>query len=133
MSRENVAVVGQVFDAFNRRDWAAWESRHHPEVEWRDPPELPDAGIHHGVGAIRRFFDELLETGDEWHVEVDEIESVGQDRVLMRGRSVLIGRVSRIPLEDPFFQLFELEEGRVRRVRTFRSTTEALEAAGLQE
>jgi hypothetical protein len=85
------------------------------------------------VGAIRRFFDELLETGDEWHVEVDDVESVGPDRVLMRGRSVLIGRVSRIPLEDPFFQLFELEEGRVRRVRTFRTTTEALEAAGLAE
>jgi ketosteroid isomerase-like protein len=133
MSHENVAVVGQVFDAFNRRDWAAWESHHHPEVEWCDPPELPDAGVHHGVGAIRRFFDELLVTGDEWHVEVDDIESVGQDRVLMRGRSVLIGRVSRIPLEDPFFQLFELGEGRVHRVRTFRSTTEALEAAGLRE
>ncbi len=133
MSQENVEVIRRVFEAFNRRDWAAWESHHHAEVEWHDPPELPDAGIHHGVGDIRRLFDELLETGDEWHVQVDEIESVGQDRVLMRGRSVLIGRVSRIPLEDPLFQLFELEDRRVCRVQTFRSTNEALEAAGLNE
>ena len=39
MSQENVEVVRQVFEAFNRRDWAAWESHHHPEVEWCNPPE----------------------------------------------------------------------------------------------
>jgi hypothetical protein len=85
------------------------------------------------VAAIHRFVDELLETGDQWHVEVDDIETVGSDRVLMRGRSVLVGRASRIPMEDALFQLFDLDEGRVRRVQTFRSSAEALEAAGLRE
>lgn len=133
MSQENVEVVREIFEAFNRRDWAVWESHHHPEVEWRDPPELPDAGVHHGVGDIRRFFDELFETGDEWRVEVEGVESVGEDRVLMRGRSVLVGRASRMPLEDAFFQLFDLQDSRVRRVQTFRSSEEALEAAGREE
>jgi ketosteroid isomerase-like protein len=133
MSEENVEVVRQVFEAFNRRDWTAWESHHHADVEWSDPPELPDGGVHHGVAAIHRFVDELLETGDQWHVEVDDIETVGSDRVLMRGRSVLVGRASRIPMEDALFQLFDLDEGRVRRVQTFRSSAEALEAAGLRE
>jgi ketosteroid isomerase-like protein len=133
MSEENVEVVREIFEAFNRRDWSAWESHHHPNVVWQDPPELPDSGTHVGVGEIRRFFEELLETGDDWHVEVETVESVGVNRVLMRGRSVTVGRVSRIPLDDPLFQLFELEDGRVRRVRTFRSTDEALEAAGLLE
>jgi hypothetical protein len=41
--------------------------------------------------------------------------------------------VSGFPVEDPLFQLFELEGGRVRRVQTFRSTSEALDAAGLRE
>jgi ketosteroid isomerase-like protein len=133
MSQENVRVVRQIFEAFNRRDWAAWESHHHPDVEWCDPPELPDAGVHHGVGGIRRFFVDLLETGDEWHVEVEDVSSVGPQRVLMRGRSGGVGRGSRIPFEDPFFQLFDLDESRVRRVQTFRTVTEALEAAGLSE
>jgi ketosteroid isomerase-like protein len=112
---------------------AGLKSHHHPDVEWRDPPELPDAGVHHGVGGIRRFFADLLETGDEWHVEVEDVSSVGPQRVLMQGRSVGVGRGSRIPIEDPFFQLFDLDKGRVRRVQTFRSDTEALEAAGLSE
>jgi ketosteroid isomerase-like protein len=133
MSQENVEVVRRIFDAFNRRDWSAWESHHHPDVVWLDPPDAPDSGTHRGVGDIRRLFEELLETGENWRVQVDSIETVGQNRVLMRGRSVFVGRVSGFPVEDPLFQLFELEESSVRRVQTFRSTTDALEAAGLRE
>jgi ketosteroid isomerase-like protein len=133
MSQENVEVVRLIFEAFNGRDWAAWESHHHPDFEWSDPPEVPGGGTHHGTAGVRRFMNEVLETGDEWHVEVDDIESVGECRVLMRGRSVAIGHASRIPMEDPLFQLFDLEHGRVIRVQTFRSSDEALEAAGLRE
>jgi ketosteroid isomerase-like protein len=133
VSQENVEVVRQVLEAFNRRDWTEWESHHDPEVEWCNPGEFPGAGVHHGVGATRRLLDELLETATEWRVDIDAIESVARDQVLMCGRSVLVGRTSRIPFEDPLCQLFELEDGRVKRVQTFRSRTEALEAAELQE
>jgi len=133
MSEEDVEVVRQVFDAFNRRDWAAWESHHRPDVLWSNPPEAPDSGIKRGVGSIRRVFEDLLETGDAWHVEVDSVEAVGKGRVLMRGRSVFVGRVSGFPVEDRLFALFDLEDNRVRRVQTFRSTGEALKAAGLSE
>ena len=51
----------------------------------------------------------------------------------MRGRSTLAGRVSRIAMEDALFQIFELENGRVQRVHTFRSRADALAAAGLAE
>jgi uncharacterized protein len=132
MSDENVEIVRRVFEAFNSRDWATWESHHHPDFEWSDPPEFPGGSTHHGVGSVRRFMDDVLETGDEWRVEIDGIESVGENRVLMRGRSVLVGRASRIPMEDPLFQLFELKQARVSRVQTFRSSEEALAAAGLR-
>jgi hypothetical protein len=77
MSEENVETLRQVFEALNSRDWAARESHHHPDFEWSDPPEFPGGGTHRGVGGVRRFMDDVLETGDEWHVEVDGIESVG--------------------------------------------------------
>ena len=133
MSQENVEVVRQICEAFNNRDWAAWESHHHPDFVWSDPPETPGGGTHRGVGDVRRSMEEFLEAGDDWQVEVDAVEVVGKDRVLMRGRSVFAGRASGFPVEDPVFQLFDLEDGRVRRVQTFRSTPEALEAAGLEE
>jgi ketosteroid isomerase-like protein len=133
MSEENVEIVRQIFEAFNNRDWDTWESHHHPDFEWSDPAELPGGGTHRGVSDVRRFMEETLEAGDNWQVEVDAIEAVGKDRVLMRGRSVFTGRVSGFPVEDALFQLFDLDGGRVRRVQTFRSTSEALEAAGLSE
>ena len=133
MSQENVETVRRIFAAFNSRDWAAWESHHHPDFEWSDPPEVPGGGTHRGVDGVRRFMDEVLETGNDWRVAIDDIESVGEDRVLMRGRSVFAGRASGFPVEDPLFQLFDLKECRVSRVQTFRSSEEALEAAGLSD
>ena len=133
MSRENVEIVCEIFNAFNNRDWAVWESYHHPDFEWSDPPEFPGGGTHRGVSDVRRFMDGVLDTGDEWHVEVDDIQDVGKDRVLMCGRSVLIGHASRLPMEDPLFQLFDLKQGSVRRVQTFRASEDALAAAGQRE
>ena len=115
-------------------DWVAWESHWHREAEWYDPPEVPGSGVHRGLPSIRRYFDELIEIGAEgWSVEVEAIESVGRDRVLIRARSVLVGRESGIPIEDALFQVVDLEDGRVRRVRNFRSSREALGAVGLRE
>jgi ketosteroid isomerase-like protein len=131
MSQENVEIVRQVVDAFNRQDWAEWASYWHPDAEWHDPPEVPGSAIHRGVRSIRRYFDELLEiAADGWHVEVDAIESVAPGCVLIRARSVVVGRESGLPTEDGLFQVVELEDDRLRRVRNFRTDREALEAAG---
>jgi ketosteroid isomerase-like protein len=129
MSEDNVEVVRKILAAFNSRDWEVWESHHHPEFEWSDPPGFPGGGVHRGVDRVRRFMDELLETADEWQVEIDSIESVDGGRVLMRGRSVLVGRASGMAMEDPLFQVFDLDDGRVTRVQTFRSSDDALRAA----
>ena len=134
MSQENVEVVRQVVDAFNGQDWGAWESHWHPDAEWHDPPEVPGSGVHRGVESIRRYFDELLEIAAEgWNVEVDSIESVGPGCVLIQARSVVVGRESGMQTEDGLFQVVDLEDGRLRRVRNFRTSREALEAAGLRE
>ena len=134
MSQENVDVVRQVVDAFNRQDWGAWESHWHRDAEWHDPPEVPGSGVHRGVQSIRRYFDELLEIAAEgWNVEVDSIESVGPGRVLIQARSVVVGRESGMQTEDGLFQVVDLEDGRLRRVRNFRTSRDALEAAGLRE
>jgi ketosteroid isomerase-like protein len=133
MSEENVEVVRQTLGAFNRRDWDEWESHHHPAFEWSDPPGFPGGGRHRGFADVRRFIDGVLETADEWQVEIDDVESIGDERVFLRGRSVLVGRKSGMAMVDPLFQLFELVDGRISHVQTFRSSEEALEAAGLSE
>jgi uncharacterized protein (TIGR02246 family) len=134
VSQENVEVVRRVVEAFNRRDWAAWNTLYHPDAEWVDPPEVPGSGVHRGRESIRQYFDELLEiAADGFNIEVDALEDVGRDCVLIRARTVLLARGSGIPIDAKVFQLVDLEDGRVRRVRNFRSSQEALEAVGLSE
>ena len=134
MSQDNLNVVRQVVDAFNRHDWVEWASHYDPDAEWHDPPEAPGSGVHRGRGEIRRYFDELFEiAADGWNVEVDSIESLGPDCVLIQARSVVVGRESGLATEDPVFQVVDLHDARVWRVRNFRTSREALEAAGLRE
>ena len=45
MSHENVEVVRLILEGFNSREWAAWESHHHPDFETSDPPETPAAEL----------------------------------------------------------------------------------------
>ena len=133
MAEENVEVVRRTLEAFNRRDWDEWESRHHADFEWSDPPGFPGGGMHRGVAEVRRFIDGVLETADEWQVQIDEVEDTPDRRVLMSGRTVLVGRASGLAMDDPLFQLFEISDGRISRVETFRSREKAIRAAGLSE
>ena len=105
MSQKNVEIVRRVVDAFNRQDWDAWARYWHADAEWHDPPDVPGSGVHRGLESIRRYFEELLEVAaDGWNAEVDAIESVGPSCVLIRARSVVVGRESGMPLEDGLFQ-----------------------------
>jgi len=85
------------------------------------------------LGGVRRFIDEVREAADEWQVEINAIESAGEGRVLLRGRSVLVSRESGMAMEKPLGQLFHLKDGCISRVQTFRSREQALEATGLRE
>jgi ketosteroid isomerase-like protein len=127
---QSQALCRTVIEAFNEGDWETWESLWHVDGDWHEPPEAPGAGSHHGVAAIRRYFDGLIELGvDGWFVEIDSMTSYGPDRVLIAARSVLTARGSGIPFEDEIFQVVDLEDGRVRSVRNFRTSEEAVDVA----
>ena len=54
MSQENVEIVRQVYEAFNRGDWGAVYRDFHPDAEMTTPPRGLDAGIFGGVKRARR-------------------------------------------------------------------------------
>ena len=118
-------VVRQVVDAFNRQDWIAWESHWHRDAEWYDPPEVPGSGVHRGGkhSPVLRGAAEIA--ADGWNVEADAIESVGPGCVLIRARSVVVGRESGSANRGRPFPTGRPRRRPDWRVRNFRHSREA--------
>src|SRR6266542_573059 len=54
-----------------------------PEIEVREDPRFPEAGIFTGKVAVRRYFDQFTESFDEFSFETEDFIDLGVDRVLM--------------------------------------------------
>jgi ketosteroid isomerase-like protein len=135
MSRENVEVVRQIFDAAGRRDAAAVFALYDPEVEWdasRSPlPRLVGGSALRGHEGLQGFFRERNEAFQSILDECEELIDAGEaviSVVTTRGR----GRTSGIDTEQRMAAVWTIRDGRAVRVVWFPSREEALEAVGVR-
>jgi ketosteroid isomerase-like protein len=130
MSDQNVEIVRQGYEAFNRRDLDAVLAGMHPDVEWHVPDILPEPDTYHGPEGVRRFWEGWMESFDDFTVEVTELVDCGERVVAM---TRVGGRVrgSGSTLHTPTYaQVWTFRDGQVVRVEMFPSKEEALEAGG---
>jgi ketosteroid isomerase-like protein len=132
MSQENVELVRRVFDAFNRRDIAAFIELLDPNVEWVPVLAVLEGSVYRGHGDIRRWLKDLDTDWEFFEVYYEELRDLG-DRVLVSGHWRARGRASGVDVENPGTYLYEIKGGKVVSMRTFTDRAEALEAAGIQE
>jgi SnoaL-like protein len=92
-------------------------------------------GAYEGPDDIRRYFADLGDTSPDFHLTIERLEPVGLGRVLGLLRVTARGRASGIPAasETPTALIYDLVDGKIRRIRIFLDRDQALEAAGLQE
>ena len=99
------------------------------DFEWEATGYL-DEGVQRGPDSVIRFFREWLDVWDDLEVEW-ELEELDPERALavihMSGRS----RGSGVPGEMHFGQIWEMRDGRFKRLRTFTDIEQARRAAGL--
>ena len=67
-----------------------------------------------------------------YRVDPEEFLDAGA-AVVVCGRVSAQGRGSGVPVDRPFFCVYDMEAGRIRSIRIFGTRAEALEAAGLSE
>jgi ketosteroid isomerase-like protein len=132
MSQENVEVVRREIAARNSRNWAVLAEIWHPDIELE---LVGGSGRFRGAKEIRPFLETLSSLYAEYRVDADEIIDAGErvvtaERVAGRG---LKGSDAGAWVEDRFFRLISLKEGRVWRIKEYRTRDEALEAAGQRE
>jgi ketosteroid isomerase-like protein len=137
MSEENVEIVRQVFELFmqgmERGDYGAWfESEHVAEdLEWITPGA--GLGAYRGRAGFDEFMAIWIEDFEAWSFELERLIDAGDDRVVGLFLQTATGRASGARVELRQALVYELEGGRVIRIRNYFDPAEALEAAGLSE
>ena len=133
MSEENVDIVRAGYEAVNRRDFEALFDFYDPEIIWEQDEGFVEPGTHHGHAGVRRVFDSLFEGFKDFHIDVEQLIDIDDDRVLALVRIVGSGNISGLALDTPGGQLWSLRDGRAVKLKLYLDPAEALEAVGLSE
>ena len=132
MSEELVDKVRRSIDAWNRGDADAWLEPAHPEVEWTSEVARRLEGserVYRGLAEMREYWDDWHATWDV-HIDITQTYDLG-DTVVAVANVRTRGEASGIGLEQPIAYVFEFEDGRARRVRSYFDPQQALDAAGV--
>ena len=132
MSQENVEIVERAVAAINERDIDRYLACCTEDIELRTP-WASIGGVYDGPDAIRRFFADIQDTSPDLYIGLERVRAIGADRVLAFLHSTWSGRASGIPTANDTANVYDLVNGKIRRVRIFNDRQEALEAVGLRE
>jgi len=126
---ENIEIVKQLMDAFDRRDIDALVALATPDLEWFPVfAARVEGDVYRGRRGIEAFLGDLGETWEEFRPMPEQYRDLG-DRVLALGRLKTRGRSSGVPVDSPWAGIYDLRGGAVSRIRTFLDHDEALQAA----
>jgi ketosteroid isomerase-like protein len=129
MSRENVEIVRQMWDAFLGDDPGSGLSFCDPEIEW-DGTNLPDGKVARGHEAIVEHAMGWAEMWDDWRMQPEQFIDGRGDQVVVLFRET--GRSeSGLQMDERHAELYTLRDGKVVYRKGFSDPDEALEAVGL--
>jgi ketosteroid isomerase-like protein len=130
MSEENVEIVRRIFDR-----WNAGEREIDPQAIHHDV--VLHSGMtnatYHGHDGVRRYFAEIDDQFEDWHLSIDEFRDAPEERLLALGAVHLRGRGGGVEFDQPVAWLFTFTGDQVTEVRAIPDRAQALEAAGLSE
>ncbi len=132
MSEENVETVERAITAINERDIDGYLACCTEDIQLRTPVSQV-AGAYEGAVGIRRFFADIEDAGPDFRLHLERLEAAGAERVLAFTRLTFHGRASGLTIPAETGNVYEFEEGKIRRIQIFFDRAEALEAAGLAE
>jgi ketosteroid isomerase-like protein len=126
VSEENVEVIRRLYAAVEGGDLAAALQLFHPDVEWS-----PTEGTFRGIEGVGQSFIEWMEPWDEHSVELEEAIG-GGDTVLATVHLTARGAQSGMEIDQRFFQVHTVRDGKIARMKEYLDRAPAAEAAGLQ-
>jgi ketosteroid isomerase-like protein len=142
MSQENVKLAqdaflaasrGGVFDALDQDALERAFEFFDPEIEIREDPRFPEAGVLRGQDAVRSYFAQFTEQFDEFQFELEDVLDVGDDRVMLLFRLHGRGKGSGAVFEEHPAWVQTIRGGKTVRLEAYLDRGAALRAVGLSE
>jgi len=132
MSDANLATVERVIAAVNARDVESYLACCTQDFELHTPL-VAVAGVYQGSAGVRRFFADLEDAALDYRLHVERVRAVGAEQVLAFVDVTATGRASGLPAGTSTTNVYDLVDGKVRRIRIFADRRQGLEAVGLRE
>ena len=134
MSEENVEIVRRSWQAFADEGLDALMEFCDREIDWRAIEGAPDdVGEMQGTEAVRRYYQDWLDTFEDITTNPTELLDVGDDRVVALLHVTGRARLSGIATELRYAVVYTLRGGKILHGREYADRQEALKAVGLEE
>jgi hypothetical protein len=134
MSQENVEIVRRYLndlalahDRLTELIATYWE----PDGDYYPVRKFPEARPCHGRKEIEGFVRDYLPAWERYEYETVDVRTIGDDRVLARGRIFATGRESGLALEGDLYHSMWLRHGHFIRVEDHLTERGALHALGV--
>jgi len=131
MSQENLHIAMRIYDAFNRGDGATVVESADAAISIEDHGVI-DGNSYHGRCGVLEFLAVQAETFRGQRAELQDLTEA-EDTLVIVVRLSAEGVSSGAPVATEFTHAWEFRDGKVSRLRIFRSKREALEAVALPE
>jgi ketosteroid isomerase-like protein len=132
MSRENVEIVRDLIDAWNRRDVERLAALFHPEGEWLLPRNLLEGGSYRGPRAAESMLADAADMWEDVQLRIEDIRPAGE-RAAISLRAINVGKTGVPTVEYRVGQVVVFRDGKIIYSRPYTDFAEALEAVGLRE
>ena len=126
---ENVELVREAMEAFQRGDMEQVLSSLDPEVEVFSTPDLANRVDTTGRDAWLQWVGDWLEPWEEFAIEAEKIEAVGERHVIVDMRQRATGKGSGVEVELLVYTMFEIRVGVATRYHLYSGREQALAAA----
>jgi ketosteroid isomerase-like protein len=125
---ERISVVQAFADAITERDVEAGLELCHPEIEFFSLMAQLEARPFRGLAGIRRYFDDLDATWEEWRVEVEQLVAAPDGRVAIVMSTHMRGVGSGLPFAERVANVWEFKDEKLWRATLYRNPADALRA-----
>lgn len=132
MSPANIEAVRRIFEAWASEDWSIGNDYLDEHAVCVVSSDFPAFGAYFGLDGIRAYWRDFLAQWERVTIEAAQLQAVG-DTVLAQVVQHVKGRASGIEGDISYFMLFTFRGGKILRMESVMSETEALEAVGLLE